>query len=61
MVPVIVLWVIGAILIGFLGRRYRFGFWGYFFATILLTPIVGVLLLAAAVPTRDTSKAHRRP
>ena len=36
-----------AVLFGFCGRSYRFGFWGYFFATLLLTPIIGFLLLIA--------------
>lgn len=32
-------------IIGYLGRDRKMGFWGYFFATLLLTPFVGVLLL----------------
>ena len=43
--------VIFAIVIGFFGRKYRFGFWGYFFMSILLTPVVGILALIAAIPT----------
>lgn len=52
-------WLFGAILIAFLGRHRRFGFWGYFFASILLSPIIGLLLLVAAMPTKADRKARR--
>ncbi len=39
--------------IGVLGRNRRLGFWGYFFGSLLLTPIIGVLLLLAAVPKNN--------
>ncbi len=32
-------------LIGYLGRYRKMGFWGYFFASLLLTPFVGIILL----------------
>jgi hypothetical protein len=31
-------------LIGILGRNRVMGFWGYFFGSILLTPLMGLLL-----------------
>lgn len=53
MIPTIVtVWLVCSLLIAFAGAKYRFGFWGYLFASILLTPVIGVLLLAAAVPPR---------
>jgi uncharacterized membrane protein len=53
MIPSIVIaWFVCSLLIAFAGGKYRFGFWGYLFASLLLTPIIGVLLLAAAVPPR---------
>lgn len=33
---------------GYLGRNKKMGFWGYFFATLLLTPFVGAILLLAS-------------
>lgn len=30
------------------GRNRVFGFWGYFFASILLTPVLGVLFVIAS-------------
>ncbi|GFM34908.1 hypothetical protein LN040_11030 [Desulfovibrio subterraneus] len=35
-------------LVGLLGINTRFGFWGNFFASMLLTPVVGLLLVVAA-------------
>jgi len=34
-----------AFLFGYLGRNKRMGFWGYFFATLFLTPFIGAILL----------------
>jgi hypothetical protein len=45
-------WFLSSLIIALFGSRFRFGFWGYFFGSILLSPIVGLLLLAAAVPPR---------
>lgn len=60
MLVLILAWVITSILIGFFGRRYRFGFWGYFFGSVLLSPIVGLLMLIAATPTPEQKKSYRR-
>ena len=53
-------WLLGAILIGFFGRNFRFGFWGYFFASILLTPIIGLLMLLGAIPTKQMRRVEKR-
>lgn len=45
-------WFVVSFVIALFGRRYRFGFWGYLFGSLLLSPVVGALLLAAAVPRR---------
>lgn len=59
MFPLILAWALLAVVIGFFGRNYRFGFWGYFFATVLFTPIIGVLMLIAAMPRRSRKVAKR--
>jgi hypothetical protein len=43
----IVLYVVASWIIALLGKNRRFGFWGYFFASLLLTPAVGILLYFA--------------
>jgi uncharacterized membrane protein YiaA len=39
--------------IGVLGRNRKLGFWGYFFASLLLTPIIGMLLVVATDPRKE--------
>lgn len=57
MIALVGAWLILAIIIGFFGRNRRFRFWGYFFSSVLLTPIVGILLLLAAIPLKE-SRPH---
>jgi hypothetical protein len=33
---------------GYLGRNRKMGFWGYFFASLFLTPFIGGILLIAS-------------
>ncbi len=40
------------LVIGYLGRHRKFGFWGYFFGSIFLTPLIGLLLLLASDPKK---------
>jgi hypothetical protein len=35
-------------LVALIGRNRKFGFWGYFFCSILLSPIIGALLVVAS-------------
>ena len=35
-------------IVGLLGKNRKFGFWGYFFASLLLTPILGLILVLAS-------------
>ncbi len=37
-------------LIGYLGRNKKLGFWGFLFASLLLTPLLGLLLLIVCKP-----------
>lgn len=37
--------VVASILIGYLGRHRRMGFWGMGFCSIVLTPLVGLIIL----------------
>lgn len=36
--------------VGALGMNRKFGFWGYFFGSILLTPVIGLLLVLGSTP-----------
>ena len=44
----ILLWVSAAWLIGFLGRKRRYGFFGNFLITMMFSPIVGIIVLLAS-------------
>jgi hypothetical protein len=47
---------------GFLGRRRRIGFWGFFFLSIILTPLLtAAVIFFAASPKRPKRAAQRRP
>jgi hypothetical protein len=49
---IVIAWLLGSVIIALFGSKFRFGFWGYLFGSLLLTPIVGLLLLLAAIPPR---------
>lgn len=38
--------------VGYLGRNTKFGFWGNFVCSILLTPVVGIILVIAGSPRK---------
>lgn len=35
-------------LVGYFGRDRKFGFWGYFFGSLLFTPLVGIVMVFAS-------------
>jgi hypothetical protein len=61
MIPTLVFFA-AVVVLSFLGTTRRLGFWGTFFASILLTPVGGLLLLLVAGPSESQrrSAAQRR-
>ncbi|MDR2738988.1 MAG: hypothetical protein LBB68_04045 [Treponema sp.] len=57
--PVLLLFVnlVVCYFIGVLGRNRKLGFWGHFFGSLLLTPVIGILLVVATDPVRDKDEA----
>jgi len=45
---VIALWILASWIIGIMGTNKKFGFWGFFFGSLLFSPIVGLLMFFAA-------------
>jgi hypothetical protein len=45
---IFVLMLGGSIGVAFFGTNRKFGFWGYFFASMLLTPLIGILLVISS-------------
>jgi hypothetical protein len=41
----LLIYLLFCMLVGFLGRDRKFGYWGYFFASVLLTPLLGFILV----------------
>jgi len=44
----LLIYLIASILVGLLGTNRKFGFWGYFFGSMLLSPMVGIILVLAS-------------
>lgn len=47
-----------SLIIGYLGRKRRMGFWGLFFGSMFLTPLIGLVILLASddvAPSSDAS------
>jgi uncharacterized membrane protein len=43
-----ILYIILCLVIGMIGINRKFGFWGYFFGSVILTPVVGIILIFAS-------------
>ena len=48
--------IIIAFFFGYLGRNRKMGFWGYFFATLFLTPFIGAILLIVSDKKKTDEK-----
>ncbi|WP_281560641.1 hypothetical protein [Thalassomonas sp. RHCl1] len=49
-----------SLVIGYLGRRRRIGFWGLTFGSLLLTPIVGLILLLITDDVPQPEQYHHK-
>ena len=47
----ILFYIFMSIIIGLLGTNRKFGFWGYFFYSLLFTPFLGIIILLASSKT----------
>jgi len=45
LISIPLIYIIISFFFGYLGRNRKMGFWGYFFATLFLTPFIGAILL----------------
>ncbi|OQW94299.1 MAG: hypothetical protein BWK79_06540 [Beggiatoa sp. IS2] len=55
---VVATWLILSLILGITGRNRKMGFWGYFFASIILTPVIGLLLVLVSDPRPEPSKSE---
>jgi len=56
----ILLYLLGCVLVGFMGRNTAVGFLGQFLISLLLSPVIGLLLLLLFRPDRKTRAALLR-
>ena len=52
--------IVLAYFIGFLGRNRKLGFWGHFFGSLLLTPVIGLLLIVATDPVKEDKTESKK-
>ena len=45
-----VLYILCSLLVAVVGRHRKWGFWGYFWASLLMSPVMGVLFVLAGDP-----------
>jgi len=51
-IVIAVLYLLLCLLLGLMGKNRKFGFWGYFFGSIVVTPVIGLLLVLASDPRK---------
>ena len=52
------LYCLGSLLVATFGRQRKWGFWGYFWASIVMSPVLGLLfVLAGDMPERRPKTA----
>ena len=44
--------------VAWLGRDRKLGFWGYFFASLLLSPLIGARLVLVSGPLQHRREPH---
>lgn len=49
-----------AYIVALLGRKRKFGFWGYLFLSILATPIVGLLTVLSSYPKDKLKEIEKK-
>lgn len=58
---IIAIYLVAAMLVAFLGRRRKWGYWGYLWSSILFTPLLGLLFVLAADPAPKAGRRGKAP
>lgn len=56
----IVLYILFSLIIAAMGTNRKFGFWGYFFCSLLLTPLIGIIIVLASDRRKPSTESHSR-
>jgi hypothetical protein len=51
----LLLYIALSVIVGLMGEGRKFGFWGYMFASLLLSPLIGIVLVMASENVDDDS------
>jgi hypothetical protein len=54
MIQAYILYFVASLAVAVFGVNRKFGFWGYFFASLLLSPLVGALLVIGSDKRRPS-------
>tara|TARA_B100000745_G_scaffold98647_1_gene62844 strand:+ start:1864 stop:2148 length:285 start_codon:yes stop_codon:yes gene_type:complete len=54
MIILFLIYIIASLCIAIVGLNRKFGFWGYFFASLLLSPLIGIILLLGSDKKKKT-------
>ena len=57
MIPGLLTLLVLSALVAYLGKNRKFGFWGYFACSFLLTPIIGLVIVLASDKKSDVVAA----
>ena len=60
LLQIVVLYLLLCLVVGFLGRRRRIGFWGFVFLSVMLAPLVTSLFIFFAAPVKRRRVATKR-
>jgi hypothetical protein len=55
----IAIYLSAAVLVAYLGRRRKWGYWGYLWSSVLFTPLLGLLFVLAADPAPKPRKQEK--
>jgi len=56
----VLVYLVLCMVVGFLGRRRRIGYWGFVFLSVLLTPLMTGLFIFFAAPVKRRRVATKR-
>lgn len=61
MVIIYLFWILFSIIVGLAGRHRALGFWGFFLASLFLSPILMLLVLLVTQPRTEYQPRIERP
>lgn len=59
MVIIYSVWILLSIFVGFAGRQRALGFWGFFLASLFVSPLLMLLVLLVTQPRTELDRSRR--